>query len=113
MQAPPSVGEIIPMGSRRRPRRRPQPVTVESVPFARNEAEDNWLAASGNNVPHSIWSDGTAIWVADTDDDKIYAYNMPPGTSGPPRVNTVVTTPFTRNPAEDFNGLSPTGDEAE
>ena len=33
------------------------------------------LAAAGNNNPVGIWSDGTTMWVADTADDKIYAYN--------------------------------------
>ena len=34
------------------------------------------LGAAGNNNPVGIWSDGTTMWVADTDDDKIYAYDM-------------------------------------
>ena len=34
------------------------------------------LRAAGNNNPVGIWSDGTTMWVADTEDDKIYAYDM-------------------------------------
>ncbi len=34
------------------------------------------LDAAGNNNPEGIWSDGTTMWVADTDDDKIYAYDL-------------------------------------
>ena len=34
------------------------------------------LGAAGNNNPVGIWSDGTTMWVADTDDDKIYAYDL-------------------------------------
>ena len=36
----------------------------------------NTLAAAGNNSPFGIWSDGTTMWVVDTNDDKIYAYNL-------------------------------------
>ena len=34
------------------------------------------LNAAGNRMPSGIWSDGTTMWVADVDDDKIYAYKM-------------------------------------
>ena len=34
------------------------------------------LGAAGNNAPQGIWSDGDTMWVADDDDDKIYAYDM-------------------------------------
>ena len=33
------------------------------------------LIAAENRAPRGIWSDGTTMWVADTDDDKLYAYN--------------------------------------
>ena len=36
----------------------------------------NTLAATGNNDPGGIWSDGYTMWVLDTVDDKIYAYWM-------------------------------------
>ena len=34
------------------------------------------LDGAGNNAPTGIWSDGTTMWVADTGDDKVYAYRM-------------------------------------
>ena len=34
------------------------------------------LSAATNTQPDGIWSDGTTMWVADRDDDKIYAYNL-------------------------------------
>ena len=37
---------------------------------------------AGNDRPRGIWSDGTTMWVSDTDDDKIYAYALPD--VGPP-----------------------------
>ncbi|MBC6411333.1 MAG: cadherin repeat domain-containing protein, partial [Ekhidna sp.] len=37
------------------------------------------LVATGNTSPTSIWSDGTTIWVADSDDNKIYAYVLATG----------------------------------
>ena len=36
------------------------------------------LSDAGNEGPTGIWSDGAAMWVADKDNDKVYAYNMPP-----------------------------------
>ena len=45
--------------------------------FARNPSQDlDTLSASGNTWPEGIWSDGVTMWVADYQDDKIYAYNM-------------------------------------
>ena len=65
------------------------------VPFARNPAEDfNGLSAAKNNHPVGIWSDGTTMWVADTADDKIYAYNL--GTKA-------------RDAGKDFNTLAGAG----
>ena len=34
------------------------------------------LNVDGNNNPEAIYSDGTTMWVADTDDSKIYAYDL-------------------------------------
>ena len=51
------------------------------------------LKAAGNNDPISIWSDGATVWVADENDDKIYAYN----------------TDGTRYSDKDFNTLSVAG----
>ena len=38
--------------------------------------EFNTLSDAGNNDPRGLWSDGTTMWVADNDDNKIYAYNL-------------------------------------
>ena len=35
---------------------------------------------SDNDNPFSMWSDGTTMWVADNEDDKLYAYVLKPGT---------------------------------
>ncbi len=44
---------------------------------SRNPAQDlDTLKAAGNNNPSGLWSDGTTIWVADANDDKLYAYNL-------------------------------------
>ena len=39
----------------------------------------NDVVAAGNASPQGIWSDGTTMWVADDDDDKIYAYTLATG----------------------------------
>ena len=39
----------------------------------------NALEAAGNASPQGMWSDGTTIWVADGDDDKLYAYTLATG----------------------------------
>ena len=45
--------------------------------FSRNSAEDfDGLDAAGNDSPEGIWSDGTTMWVADSSDSKMYAYNI-------------------------------------
>ena len=33
------------------------------------------LAAAGNEAPTGLWADADTMWVADVEDDKIYAYN--------------------------------------
>ena len=44
---------------------------------ARDAGKDfDTLDRPGNDDPRGIWSDGATMWVADTDDDKIYAYDM-------------------------------------
>ena len=35
--------------------------------------------ASANSDPRGVWSDGTTMWVVDTDDDKLYAYTLSTG----------------------------------
>ena len=50
-----------------------------STPFALNPALQfpaEVLDAAGNDAPWGIWSDHTTMWVADSDDSKIYAYNL-------------------------------------
>ena len=39
--------------------------------------------AAGNTDPHGLWSDGVTLWVADSGDDKLFAYQMPDGTPDP------------------------------
>ena len=39
----------------------------------------NALEAAGNASPQGMWSDGTTMWVADGDDDKLYAYTLATG----------------------------------
>ena len=39
----------------------------------------NGLTAAGNRNGYGIWTDGTTIWVADNDDDKLYAYTLDNG----------------------------------
>ena len=39
----------------------------------------NALEAAGNASPQGIWSDETTMWVADDDDDKLYAYTLASG----------------------------------
>ena len=39
----------------------------------------NALEAAGNDDPQGIWSDGTTMWVADDEDDKLYAYTLASG----------------------------------
>ena len=39
--------------------------------------------AAGNTDPHGLWSDGTTLWVADSGDDKLFAYTLASGTPDP------------------------------
>ena len=48
--------------------------------------------AAGNVNPEGIWSDGTTLWIADWETDKLYAYSL---------------ATKERLPAQDFNTLSP------
>ena len=52
------------------------------------------LAAAGNTFPVGLWSDGTTIWVADFEDDKLYAYTLATGA---------------RNSDKDFDTLAAAG----
>ena len=52
-------------------------VTRETFVTSRHPAQDfDTLIAAGNRYPHSLWSDGTTMWVGDSVDDKLYAYNL-------------------------------------
>ena len=53
------------------------PVPVPSNVFTRNPAADfNTLAGASNRAPRGIWSDGETMWVSDSLEGKIYAYDM-------------------------------------
>ena len=63
--------------------------------FARNAALDfDTLAAAGNESPHGMWSDGTTLWVVDSADRQIYAYDL---------------SSIERVPSRDFNTLRGAG----
>ena len=56
------------------------PATVEAFPFGRDPSRDlGRLNATENHHAEGIWSDGTTMWVADHDDDRIYAYRLSDG----------------------------------
>ena len=56
------------------------PTAVEAFPFGRDPAGDlGRLNATENHHAEGIWSDGTTMWVADHDDDRIYAYRLSDG----------------------------------
>ena len=67
----------------------PRTTYLPSLDFTRSFLED-----AGNASPVGLWSDGTTMWVADSVDDKIYAYDL-------------VTKEHNTN--EDFNTLSNAG----
>ena len=48
---------------------------VPGEDFSQNEVR-GCLTCSENNTPTGLWSDGTTMWVADIDDEKIYSYFM-------------------------------------
>ena len=51
-----------------------------NAPYVRSPADDiDTLDMAENNHPYSIWSNGTTMWVADWDDDKLYAYTLATG----------------------------------
>ena len=60
------------------------------------EAAFNTPAAAGNEAPTAIWSDGQFMWVADSSDDKLYAYRM---------------SNMARAPSRDFNTLVAAGND--
>ena len=56
---------------------------------ARACGEDITLA-SGNNAPTGVWSNGTTMWVMQSQGSKVFAYKMSDGS---------------RDSAKDYNGL--------
>ena len=49
--------------------------------FGWKAADDlNGLYAAGNGSPNGIWSNGSTMWVTDTNDFKLYAYTLSGGT---------------------------------
>ena len=55
-------------------------VPAEAIPYRRNPAKDlARMASAGNHHAQGIWSDGTTMWVADHDADRIYAYRLSDG----------------------------------
>ena len=55
----------------------PPTVPALSNAFTRKSAADfNTLTRASNRGPRGIWSDGETMWVADSLDDKIYAYDV-------------------------------------
>ena len=45
--------------------------------YAHDPAKDfDTLKAAGDDDPRGLWSDGVTMWVADTGDDRIFAYDM-------------------------------------
>ena len=53
------------------------PRTTAPTPGARNPCQDfDTLSAAGNRSARGIGSDGATMWVVDSEDSKIYAYDM-------------------------------------
>ena len=68
------------------------------------------LEAAGNDDPEGIWSDGVTMWVADSEDDKVFAYKMPDSVAPiEPPTPVVDTDAFDRKPSKDFDGLEAAG----
>ena len=45
----------------------------------RAERDLDGLISAGNEAPTGAWTDGTTMWVADSDDQKLYAYTVSTG----------------------------------
>ena len=66
--------------------------------YSHDPAKDfDTLDAAGNDDPRGIWSDGVTMWVSDTGDEKLFAYN-------------IMTK--ARDPSKDFNTLRSAGNVA-
>ncbi len=74
------------------------PVSAGLGPFERDPDKDfNTLSAAGNDAPKGLWSDGITLWVADWEDEKIYAYTL---------------STKARDPDKDFNTLHAAGNNS-
>ena len=61
-------------------------VPAEAIPFRRNPAKDfARMASAGNDRAEGIWSDGQTMWIADQDDDRVYAYRVSDGARAGPQ----------------------------
>ena len=67
-------------------------IVITGIPLS--PSDFNTLSSAGNHFPYGIWSDGTTMWVADDENDKIYAYWL---------------SNKARNPNEEFDTLSGAG----
>ena len=65
----------------------PKPTEVPvAVPFQQNPAlELGRLNLAENHDAEGIWSDGQTMWVADQDDDRVYAYRVSDGARADPQ----------------------------
>ncbi len=55
----------------------PDRAFAQGQTFTPNPGQEfNTLSAAGNTLAGGIWSNGTTMWIADSGDDKIYAYNL-------------------------------------
>ena len=79
------------------------------------EKELHTLVAAGNDDPSAIWGNSNIIWVADSTDDKVYAYNLYKNSLNNSEVKdsleNISAKPFSgiRDSSEDFDTLSAAG----
>ena len=67
----------------------------------------NTLSAAGNDEPRGITSDGVTMWTVDSNNDKVYSYNMdspPPGNLQATIGNTRVTLRWSNPDDNDITG---------
>ena len=58
------------------------------------------LSANQNTNPKGTWSDGTMLWIIDSTDDKIYAYDLYSGTADNTRDFTALNSAGNTNPTD-------------
>ena len=61
-------------------------------------ADLDGLIAAGNERPDGIWSNGTTMWVADSEDAKIYAYRLADGSPEPGKDFDTLAAAGNQNP---------------